>query len=184
MTPAQIRLVQRSFARIEPDVEKFGALFYERLFAIAPEMRPLFRTDLKAQQSKFMKVISEVVQLQLRALISLPVTAQANGQAVLPGAFWSGKLHSAYGVKLEDFETMKLALLWAFEQVLESEFTPDLRAAWVAAYDIVVIAMRGGMESPEHEEEEPSSELQTRLAKDENTSGPGAALLRSLTGEH
>ena len=71
MTPAQLRLLQRSYAKIEPMADQFGAIFYARLFTIAPEIRPLFRTDLKAQQSKFMKVIKEVVQLYLRAIVSL-----------------------------------------------------------------------------------------------------------------
>src|SRR5690242_12183759 len=107
MIPAQLRLLQRSFSKIEPVAEQFGTIFYERLFAIAPEMRPLFRTDIKAQQSKFMKVIAEVVQLHLRAMISLPATAQVSGEVMIPGAFWSGKLHAAYGVRMEDFDSMK-----------------------------------------------------------------------------
>lgn len=163
MTPAQLRILQRSFARIEPIADRFGTIFYERLFTIAPEMRPLFRTDIKAQQSKFMKVIGEVVQLHLRAMISLPVTAQTNGEATLPGAYWSGKLHAAYGVRMEDFESMKLALLWALEEVLGDELTPDVQSAWVAAYDVVARAMQSGMESAEEEEIEPETGMQTRL---------------------
>ena len=97
MTPAQIRLLQRSYSKIEPLSEQFGAMFYDRLFIISPDIRPMFRTDLKAQQSKFMKVIKEVVELHLRAMVSLPVTAQMSGEVTLPGGFWSGKLHAAYG---------------------------------------------------------------------------------------
>lgn len=163
MTPAQLRLLQRSFAKIEPKADEFGSIFYQRLFQIAPEIRPLFRTDLKAQQSKFMKVIGEVVQLHLRAIISLPVTAQSSGRAVLPGAFWSGKLHAAYGVRMEDYDVMKSALVWALEQTLLEECTAEVKDAWSTAYDVVVKAMQEGMLSPEDDENEPEDKMQSRL---------------------
>jgi hemoglobin-like flavoprotein len=163
MTPAQLRVLQRSFAKIEPVADQFGTIFYNRLFTIAPEIKPLFRTDLKAQQSKFMKVIAEVVQLHLRSIVSLPVTAQAANSAVLPGAYWSGKLHAAYGVRMEDYEIMKSALVWALEKTLGEECTDDVKDAWSTAYDVVVAAMQEGMLSPEDEETEPENAMQLRL---------------------
>jgi nitric oxide dioxygenase len=163
MTPAQLRVLQRSFAKIEPIADQFGSIFYERLFTVAPEIKPLFRTDLKAQQSKFMKVISEVVQLHLRAIVSLPVTATASGRAVLPGAFWSGKLHAAYGVRMEDYAIMKSALVWALAKTLGPDCTDEVKEAWSLAYDIVVNAMEEGMLSPEDEDDEPENSLQSRL---------------------
>jgi hemoglobin-like flavoprotein len=178
MTPAQLRLLQRSYASIEPRAEAFGALFYDRLFVVAPEMRSLFRTDLKAQQSKFMKVIGEVVQLHLRAMISLPVTAQTSGEAMLPGAYWSGKLHAAYGVRLEDFDKMKDALVWALGQTLKEEFTAETAEAWSLAYDVVVRAMQSGMESDEEDEKEPETNMQIRLNQTETEEA--AAFLKIL----
>lgn len=156
-------------------------MFYERLFEIAPDIKPMFRTDLKAQQSKFMKVIDEVVQLHLRAIISLPVTAQASGEATLPGAFWSGKLHAAYGVRMVDFERMKEVLIWALEQALGADMTPEVRDAWNTAYDIVVRAMQRGMESDDGEEREPDNNMQQRL----NTADKeeGAATFLKMLGE-
>jgi hemoglobin-like flavoprotein len=179
MTPAQLRLLQRSFSKIEPLADEFGAMFYERLFIIAPDIKPMFRTDLKAQQSKFMKVIGEVVQLHLRAIISLPVTAQASGEVTLPGAFWSGKLHAAYGVRMEDFERMKEALIWALERALGSDMSPEIRDAWHTAYDIVVRSMQTGMTSDEDDEREPNNELQQRLNTADEEEG-GAAFLKML----
>lgn len=178
MTPAQIRLLQRSYKRIEPLSEQFGAMFYDRLFVIAPEIRPMFRTDLKAQQSKFMKVIKEVVELHLRAMVSLPVTAQMSGEVTLPGGFWSGKLHAAYGVRMEDFDRMKEALVWALGEVLGPELTPEVREAWSAAYDIVVRAMQIGMQSDGDDEKEPENNMQSRLNSTDNEEG--SAFLKML----
>jgi hemoglobin-like flavoprotein len=120
-----------------------------------------------------------VVQLHLRAMISLPVTAQSDNEAMLPGAYWSGKLHAAYGVRMEDFESMKQALVWALEQVLGDELTPDVRGAWSVAYDVVARAMQSGMEGAEEEEIEPETGMQTRLqaAEDEEAT---TAFLRML----
>jgi hemoglobin-like flavoprotein len=46
MTPHQIALVQQSFAKVLPIRETAAALFYDRLFAIDPSTRPLFRRDM------------------------------------------------------------------------------------------------------------------------------------------
>ena len=42
MTPEQVDLVQDSFAKVAPIADKAADLFYDRLFAIAPEVRRLF----------------------------------------------------------------------------------------------------------------------------------------------
>ncbi len=163
MTPAQLRILTRSFAKIEPASDRFGAIFYERLFVIAPDLRPMFGNDLKSQQAKFMKVIKEVVELHLRSLISLPVTMQTSASAVIPGAFWAGKLHAGYGVRVEDYETMRSALMWALEETLGAECTDDVKLAWGNAYDIVAKAMMEGMLSPEDDDNEPENAMKTRI---------------------
>jgi hemoglobin-like flavoprotein len=179
MTPAQLRVLQHSFAGIEPHAEQFGATFCDRLFAIAPEMRALFRTDIKAQQSKFMTVIGEVVQLHLRAMISLPVTAQTSGEAMLPGAYWSGKLHAAYGVRMEDFDKMKEAFLWALQHTLKDDLNGEILETWALAYDVVVRAMQSGMESSK-DEDQPETNMQLRLNAAGNVDEE-VAFLKGLT---
>lgn len=167
MTPAQLRILRNSFAKIEPVSDRFGEMFYERLFSIAPELRKMFGSDLKLQQAKFMKVIKEVIELHLRSSISLPITAQAADTAVIPGAFWSGKLHAAYGVTLEDFETMKTAVVWALEKTLGEDCSADVKDAWCTAYDILAGAMRPGILSPEDDDREPENQMQARLDEEE-----------------
>jgi len=43
----QVQLVKQSFAKIAPIVEQAADLFYGRLFEIAPQLRPLFKGDIK-----------------------------------------------------------------------------------------------------------------------------------------
>jgi len=61
MTPEQIRLVQKSFEQLTPDVNVVAAMFYQRLFELDPSLRPLFKGDVKAQGAKLMKTLAVVV---------------------------------------------------------------------------------------------------------------------------
>ena len=61
MTPADIELIQQSFARLVPISDKAAALFYDRLFEVAPEVKPLFRGDMTGQGRKLMATLALVV---------------------------------------------------------------------------------------------------------------------------
>lgn len=163
MTPAQLRVLKQTYRRIQPYSDQFGLVFYERLFATAPDLKTMFGTDIKTQQAKFMKVIKEFVELNMRSAISLPVTANNTEGAIIPGAYWAGKLHMAYGVRLEDYDKMKSALLWALEKVLGNEYTPEVRDTWSQAYDLIAGSMREGMLSSEDDETEPENAMIKRM---------------------
>ena len=49
MTPNEISVIQASFAKIAQMDAEAGQIFYDRLFVIAPELRPMFKHDTKAQ---------------------------------------------------------------------------------------------------------------------------------------
>jgi len=49
MTPEKIELVQGSFKKVAPIAETAADIFYDRLFEIAPEVRPLFPAQMKDQ---------------------------------------------------------------------------------------------------------------------------------------
>ena len=61
MTPHQIDLVQSSFAKVTPIADTAAVIFYERLFEIAPEVRPLFHGDMTEQRRKLMTTLGIVV---------------------------------------------------------------------------------------------------------------------------
>ena len=62
MTPQQIADVQNSFKAVIPISEQAGALFYGRLFEIAPSVRPLFKGDVQEQARKLMLTLATVVK--------------------------------------------------------------------------------------------------------------------------
>ncbi len=122
MTPEQVALIQQSFGKVAPIAEPAAALFYGRLFEIAPEVKPLFRGNMKEQGRKLMGTLAVVVN------------GLANLETVLPAASALPKNHVAYGVKAEHYAPVGAALLWTLERGLGADWTPELAAAWTAAY--------------------------------------------------
>ena len=56
-----------------------------------------------------------------------------------------GKRHAAYGVETKDFGTVEDALLFALEHALIDVFTPEVKAAWQAAYGLLSSTMLEGI---------------------------------------
>jgi nitric oxide dioxygenase len=56
-----------------------------------------------------------------------------------------------YGVRTEHFDVAGTALLWTLEQGLGEGFTPAVRDAWIAAWDVIADALRTGMRRAEAE---------------------------------
>ena len=122
MTPSQIDLVQSSFAKVVPIAETAASLFYGRLFEIAPEVKPLFKSDIKEQGRKLMTTLAVVVN------------GLKNLDAVVPAAKALAIKHVDYGVTANHYAPVGAALIWTLEQGLGDDFTPETRDAWVAAY--------------------------------------------------
>jgi nitric oxide dioxygenase len=129
MTPDQIDLVQTSFGKVAPIAEPAAALFYGRLFEIAPEVRALFKGDMKEQGRKLMATLAFVVG-GLKDL-----------DAVLPAARALAVRHTGYGVTADQYGPVGEALIWTLEQGLGQGFDPPTREAWLAAYGALSGAM-------------------------------------------
>ena len=131
MTPDQIKAIQESFAKVAPISEQAAALFYGRLFEIAPEVKPLFKGDMKQQGAKLM------------ATLAVVVNGLSNLQSILPAASALAKRHVDYGVSAADYAPVGAALLWTLEKGLGAQWTPELAAAWGAAYTVLSEYMIG-----------------------------------------
>jgi hemoglobin-like flavoprotein len=122
MTPNQVKLVQESFAKVAPISDAAAVLFYDRLFETAPSVRGLFPDDLAEQRKKLM------------ATLAVVVNGLSNLSLVLPAASALAKRHVGYGAKPEHYPVVGAALLWTMEKGLGDAWTPELAAAWTAAY--------------------------------------------------
>lgn len=122
MTPQQIALVQSSFKKVVPIAGTAADLFYDRLFEIAPDIRPMFPADLTQQKTKLM------------GMLGTAVTNLHKLETILPAVQELGKRHKGYGVTEAHYAPVGAALLWTLERGLGSDFTPDIKTAWTEAY--------------------------------------------------
>ena len=93
-----------SFAKVAPIADQAAVLFYDRLFAIAPEVKPLFPGEMNEQRKKLM------------ATLTIVVNGLSNLDAILPAASSLAKRHVGYGVKAGHYEKVGEALLWTLER--------------------------------------------------------------------
>lgn len=127
LTNEQIQLVTESFGKVAPIANQAAAMFYERLWEIAPETKRLFKaTNMQQQGEKLMQ------------MIGIAVGALNNLEAIIPAVQDLGRRHIAYGVSKADYEPVGAALLWTLEQGLGEAFTPDVKTAWTDVYGILV----------------------------------------------
>jgi len=131
MTPDQIKAIQESFAKVAPISEQAAALFYGRLFEIAPSVKPLFRGDMAEQGRKLM------------ATLAVVVNGLQNLETILPAASALAKRHVSYGVKPIHYPIVGEALLWTLERGLGADWTPELAEAWADAYEVLSDYMIG-----------------------------------------
>ncbi|HEY0909658.1 MAG TPA: globin family protein, partial [Bradyrhizobium sp.] len=109
-------------AKVAPISEQAAVIFYDRLFEVAPSVRAMFPDDMKEQRKKLM------------ATLAVVVNGLTNIEAVLPAASALAKRHVSYGAKPEHYPVVGGALLYTLEKGLGEAWTPDVAAAWTAAY--------------------------------------------------
>lgn len=125
----QIKLVQDSFAKVAPIADTAASLFYDRLFEIAPQVRPMFKADLTEQGAKLMKTLG------------IAVNSLTNLEGLVPVIENLAVKHVEYGVKDEHYQPVGEALIWTLEQGLGDAFTEETKEAWVAVYTLVADTM-------------------------------------------
>lgn len=137
MTPEQITLVQESLRKVAPIAEAAAELFYARLFELDPNLRSLFRKDMKVQGHELM------------AMIAAAVNGLGNLEQLLPLVRELGVRHAGYGVLRKHYDTVGAALLWTLDRGLGADMTAETRRAWAAAYGLLAAAMIDAAYGPE-----------------------------------
>ena len=132
VTEAQKKLVQTTFATIAPIADDAALLFYQRLFEIAPELRPMFRGDMSEQRRKLMQMLTAAVKGLDRLEQLVPVVEDL------------GRRHVHYGVEDKHYDTVGAALLWTLEMGLGAAFTPEVKEAWATVYGVLASTMKRG----------------------------------------
>lgn len=131
MTSHQIKLVQQTFGMVAAlPAETVGSLFYNQLFTIAPEVRPLFsRTTTPEQSRKLVTMLAYVV-----ARLNKP-------DSLVDDLTQLAQRHVRYGVQDWHYDLVGEALLWTLEQGLGNAWTEETKNAWVACYTLLSTVM-------------------------------------------
>ena len=104
MTKDDKHLIRESWAHVVPIADTAASLFYDRLFAIDPSVRPLFATtDMAAQRTKLVQALNYVVE----SLDDLG--------GILDALRDLGRRHSGYGVTAAHYASVGAAFLWTLE---------------------------------------------------------------------
>ena len=131
MTATNIELVKKSWALVAAiDMETVGMLFYNRLFEIAPEVKPMFSKSAMPEQSK-----------KLLTMLSYIIAKLDKLEDILDEVAKLAQRHEGYAVKEEHYTAVGTSLLYTLELGLGAQWTRELKLAWTEVYTILSSAM-------------------------------------------
>lgn len=131
MTKNNIELVKKNWAIVATiEMQIVGGLFYNRLFEVMPQLKPMFsRTPLPEQSKKLLTTLSYIIA-KLDKL-----------DDILDEVAKLAKRHTQYGVKDEHYEAVGTALLWTLEKGSGKHWNDELAIAWTEVYTTLADAM-------------------------------------------
>ncbi|MFT3826369.1 MAG: globin domain-containing protein [Chitinophagaceae bacterium] len=131
MTTKQIQLVKNSWSLVaQMDPVTVGDLFYNRLFDIMPEVKPLFRHAMMPEQSK-----------KLLSMIGYVINKLDRLDDILDEVSKLAQRHVSYGVREAHYYGVGSALLWTLQQGLGEQWTDEVETSWTVCYDMLSSAM-------------------------------------------
>lgn len=126
MTTRQTEVIKTTWQQLERLGEKLvGALFYDRLFFIAPEVRLLFKSPVFEQSKKLMLMLRYMI-----FCIDKPDELQATLSKL-------AQRHSSYHVQPYHYPVFGNALFWTLEKCLGDSWTDEAEEAWAAYYNLL-----------------------------------------------
>jgi hemoglobin-like flavoprotein len=125
--------LETSFDLIAPRGDELMDVFYGRLFAVAPSVKPLFAgTDLKRQKAMLLAALV-LLRRSLRDL-----------ESVTPALRELGARHVRYGAQPQHYPVVGEVLIASMAEVAGDAWTPEYERAWTEAFTIVAGAMLEG----------------------------------------
>ncbi|WP_342360760.1 globin domain-containing protein [Terrarubrum flagellatum] len=129
-SPEEIELIRQTFAKALAARASAERFFYDELFRIAPELRPMFRGDIAAQGAKLIDTL---------ALAVYALRSPAGPAAVLAPL---GRAHARrHGVTSDHFEPVGQALIATLERCLGPQFDGEAKLAWLNFYRFMTAVM-------------------------------------------
>lgn len=136
MTPQQVRLIRQSLEAAAAQRNRLAAIFFARLFAGEPQLRFLFRGDLRAQGLSLWSGLVGIADSLDRL------------HAIEPALEWLALRAAARGAGERTYAAIAQALVATLAAGLGERFTAAHRAAWEAACGRVIGVMARTIEAP------------------------------------
>ena len=128
--------LETSFDLVAPRGDELMEIFYVRLFAAAPAVRPLFAgTDMRRQKGMLLGALV-LLRKSLRDLDS-----------IVPVLREMGARHVRYGARPEHYPVVGEVLIASMAEIAGDDWRPEYTAAWATAYGIVSTTMLDGAAS-------------------------------------
>ncbi len=125
MESKTITLVQESFEKVKPIAPTAAKIFYDKLFDLDPQLKPLFPNNEESMKVQGNKLMS---------MLGAAVAGLSNLDSLIPILKDLGKRHVEYKVEAFHYDTVGEALLGTLEVGLGDDFTPDVKEAWTTVY--------------------------------------------------
>ena len=124
MTDRNILIIKNTWSYVIIQSDLAGKMFYEKLFELAPALKPMFTSDTEQQAKKLMDMITFMVtNLQTMEEIQTQIEALA-------------KRHATYGTRVEHYIPVGKALIWVLEQTLGELWDEETEKAWMDVYGV------------------------------------------------
>ncbi len=129
LTDSDIERIRATWARVAPLSGMASELFYGRLFKLAPDIKPLFKSDLKLQGVKLVATLAYIVD-------HLDEPEKLNKAATELAL-----RHVGYGVTSDQYAPVGEALIWMIQRMLGAGLTIEDEVAWTTAYAMLADVM-------------------------------------------
>lgn len=126
-------VAQNTIGKLLAEDSGLTEIFYDRLFAEAPQVRAMFSDDISAQARK----LSQMIEVICYALV--------RPEQLALGLHSLGKGHMAYGVERQHYALVRGPLLGAISDVLGADYDAETQAAWEFLVDMVLEVMQQGV---------------------------------------
>jgi hemoglobin-like flavoprotein len=128
-----VDILETTFDLVAPRGDELMDIFYARLFAAAPAVRPLFDgTDLRRQKAMLLGTLV-LLRKSFRDL-----------DAIVPKLRALGARHVAYGARPEHYFVVGEVLIASLAEVAGDAWRPEHELAWAAAFAVLADAMISG----------------------------------------
>lgn len=132
-----IKLLENSFDKVRGREAEFSASFYIRLFALHPELKPLFKNvDIVAQEKKLIASLAIIVE-NIRNPEPLSLALKS-----------LGAYHHEVGTIREHYPFVGQALLDTLADYLGDSWNGKTKQAWLDAYNLISDLMLEGAKNP------------------------------------